>query len=146
MLCKSRSCISPIFSKKFRQEYYERLQAVRDRGDWESWLQFFLRGIIEVSAQATETARAILSLREEHRTLVTGRMGRAAGNGHRVLDHFYKKPIVSVVDVQELTETTYPAANQLVEKFVSLGILAEFTGNKRHRRFRYQSYIKLFAE
>jgi len=74
------------YFKRHRQEYYERLQAVRDRGEWEAWLAFFLRGVAEVAVEAAETARRILQLREEHRSAITDRLGRAAGNGHRVLE------------------------------------------------------------
>ena len=43
------------YFKQRRAEYYERLQAVRDNGDWEGWLAFFLRGVVEVSRESTET-------------------------------------------------------------------------------------------
>jgi Fic family protein len=71
-----------------RQTYYELLQAVRDKGAWEDWLQFFLRGVAEVSAQAVESARRILSMRESHRNLITEKLGCSAGNGHRLLELF----------------------------------------------------------
>jgi Fic family protein len=134
------------FFKRHRQAYYDHLQAVRDAGDWESWLAFFFRGVKEVSAEAAETARRILALREEHREAVTRHLGRGAGNGHRVLESLFDRPIVSVNQVQVLTRTTYPAANVLVSRLVELGILTEITGNARNRRFRYDPYVQLFAE
>lgn len=134
------------FFKRHRQAYYDRLQAVRDAGDWESWLAFFFRGVAEVSAEAAETARRILALREEHRSAVTRHLGRGAGNGHKVLESLFDRPIVSVNQVQALTGTTYPAANVLVSRLAALGILAEITGNARNRRFRYDPYVRLFAE
>lgn len=134
------------FFKRHRQEYYDRLQAVRDAGDWESWLAFFLRGVAEVSVEAAETARRILQLREEHRAAVTRHLGRGAGNGHKVLESLFDRPIVSVKEVQALTRTTYPAANDLVARLRSLDILAEITGNARNRRFRYDPYVRLFTE
>ena len=70
--------------------------------------------------------------------------GRAAGNGHKVLEYLYANPIVSVNDVQAQTGTTYQAANGLVGKLVGSGILREFTGHARNRRFIYDPYIKLF--
>lgn len=134
------------YFKKHRQEYYERLQAVRDNGDWEEWLSFFLRGVAEVSRQATETARRILILREEHRGLITSNLGRGAGNGHKVLESLFDRPIVSVTQVREVTGTTYPAANNLVSRLVELDILREITGNARNRRYRYEPYIQLITE
>ena len=119
---------------------------MRDRGTWERGLTFFLRGIVEVSAQATDTVRRILALREAHRRAITDTFGRAAGNGHRVLDHLYERPIVSVTNVQGLTGTTYVAANSLVARLVDCDILQEFTGRSRNRMFRYKDYIDLFRE
>jgi Fic family protein len=151
LLCEQEILLKPVlylsyYFKQHRQEYYDRLQAVRDHGTWEDWLVFFLRGILEVSKQATETARRIQSLREEHRTAITEHFGRAAGNGHRVLEHLYEHPIVSVNEVQALIGTTFSAANALVAKFVSSGILREVTGQVRNRKFMYQSYIDLFGD
>lgn len=134
------------FFKKHRQRYYEELQSVSDAGTWERWLTFFLRGIVEVSGQATDTARRILALREEHRRTIAENFGRAAGNGHRVLEHLYEYPLVSVRDVQSLTGVTYQAANNLVARMVDNGILREFTGQARNRAFVYQSYIDLFRD
>jgi len=151
LLCEQRVLLKPVlylsyFFKQHRQQYYEELQSVRDNGTWEQWLAFFLRGIVEVSGQATDTARRILALREEHRRVITDNFGRAAGNGHRVLEYIYRHPIVSVGDVQGLIETTYPAANGLVARLVKNDILHEFTGQARNRRFMYKSYIDLFHD
>ena len=68
LLCEQRVLLKPVlylshYFKRHRQMYYELLQAVRDDGAWEAWLAFFLEGVKEVSEQATETARQILSLR-----------------------------------------------------------------------------------
>jgi Fic family protein len=151
LLCEQQVLLTPVlyfsyYFKQQQQQYYEQLQSVRDRGTWEDWLVFFLRGVVEVSGQATETARRILSLREEHRHAITENLGRAAGNGYCVLEHLYEHPIVSVNEVQELIGTTYPAANDLVSRFVDNGILNEITGQTRNRKFMYQSYIKLFHD
>lgn len=151
LLCQRQILLKPVlylshYFKRHRAAYYERLQAVRDTGDWEAWLAFFLRGVVEVSAEATDTSRRILALREEHRALVTTHLGRAAGNGHRVLEQLFQKPILSVADVRKLTGTTYPAANNLVSRLAERGIVQEITGYKRNRIFRYEPYIALFGE
>jgi Fic family protein len=119
---------------------------VRERGDWEGWLAFFLRGVVEVAGEAAETARRILQLREEHRAAITAQLGRAAGNGHKVLEALFDRPIVSVNDVRQLTGTTFAAANSLVGRLATLGVLAEMTGYARNRRFRYAPYIALFND
>lgn len=151
LLCEQGILEKPVlylsyFFKGHRQEYYEKLQAVRDKGCWEDWLLFFLNGVIEVSRQATETARKILQLREEHRSLITKELGRTAANGHSLLEHLYSSPILSVNEAQALTQTSYQAANVLVNKFVEKNILTEITGQARNRRFLYKSYYDLFND
>ncbi|HSJ65407.1 MAG TPA: Fic family protein [Gemmatimonadaceae bacterium] len=134
------------YFKQRRQEYYDRLQAVRDHGDWEGWLAFFLRGVKAVSDDAADTARRVLLLRERNRAEITDRLGRAAANGHRVLESLFDRPILSVHDAQRLTGTGFAAANQLIARMTELEILREITGNARNRRFRYEPYVRLFTD
>ena len=63
-----------------------------------------------------------------------------------MLEALFDRPIVAVTNVQELTGTTYAAANQLVSRLEHLGILLEITGYARNRRFRYEPYVALFGE
>lgn len=131
--------------KQNRQEYYDRLQAVRARGDWEGWLGFFLRGVERVSVEATETTRRVLDLRERHRTAITQHLGRAAGNGHKVHEALFRGPIVTVAGVQQLTGVSFAAANELVKRLAAIGVLREITGYSRNRRFQYDEYVRLFT-
>lgn len=63
-----------------------------------------------------------------------------------MLEYLYDHPIVTVNEVQELIGTTYPAANDLVAKFVDSKILTEITGQARNRKFMYDKYTRLFHE
>lgn len=151
LLMQNEILLKPVlyishYFKRNRTEYYERLQAVRDRGEWEAWIKFFLAGIATVSLEATETARAIVGLRERHRSLVTERFGRAAGNGLIILETLFRSPIVTVGSVQKRLGITYPPANGLVQRFVDAGILFEVTGQERYRIYQYSPYINLFAD
>lgn len=149
LLCEHGTLAQPvlylsIYLKRHRSEYYERLQAIRDKGDWEGWLQFFLRGVSEVSAEARETARRIIELREAHRVLITEKLGRGAATAHRVLESLYERPIVSVQELSERLGLTNAAANNVVARLCALNLLKEITGQRRSRRFRYDPYVALF--
>lgn len=151
LLMQNEILLKPVlyishFFKKHRGEYYERLQAVRDHGDWEGWIKFFLTGIAVVSLEATETARSIVDLRERHRRMVTERFGRAAGNGLTILETLFRSPIVTIGQVQKMLQITYPPASALVQRFVEAGILFEVTGQERYRVYQYSPYINLFAD
>ena len=131
------------FFKLHRAEYYDRLMAVRLRGDWEGWLRFFLRGVAETSEEATNTAERIFALRESDRVRV---MEEAGTNGVKLLSVLFRRPLVNVNLVADVLDVTFPTANRLVARFEELGILKEVTGQRRSRMFRYEPYLRLFDE
>lgn len=146
LLCQQGILERPLlylsyFFKRNRIEYYDRLQAVRDTGDWEGWMKFFLRGVIEVSSESAATVRDILALRGLHTELLQTKLRTA--NSLRLLDRLYDRPVTSVSDVAEYLSVTFNGANALVSKFCDLGLLRETTGGARSRRFAYDPYISL---
>lgn len=132
------------YLKRHRAEYYDRLMAVRETGDWEAWLRFFLRGVAETAEEATATAQAIIRLRETHREIV--QQHNLGMNGLRLLDLLFQRPLVNVTLIREQLGVVYVTANRLVEQFVKIGLLGEITGGQRFRIFRYTPYWKLFEE
>lgn len=149
LLCQQGVLHRPLlylshYLKRHRAEYYDRLMAVREEGNWEGWLRFFLRGVAETATEAANTARAIVKLREEHRTLV---QERGSGlNGLRLLDLLFQLPLLNVKLVKEQLDVAFVTANKLVDQFEVLGLLEETTGGKRNRRYRYTPYLALFEE
>ena len=131
------------YLKAHRTEYYDSLQAIRNDGDWEHWLKFFLRGVFQVAEQATETVRAILSLRESHRHLI---QAKSAGTGGAIvlLEYLFEHPVTTVRLVEKRLQCSYGSANKLVRQFVAWRLLEEMTGYVRNRRFRYRPYVELF--
>ena len=150
MLCERKVLSRPLlylslFLKRNRIEYYDRLTAVRTHGDFEGWIKFFLRGVAEISLEATETARTVLRLREEHRTLLT-MSGSATVNYMGLLEHLYEYPVVSVNKAADLLNVAFATANDIIARFVDLGLLQETTGKQRRRRFAYLPYLRVFME
>lgn len=96
-----------------------------------------------MSQAATTTARAILTLREEHRQLIAARMDGSTA-GLRLLDQLFEQPLLTVRLVEQRLGCSYATAAKLVEAFVQLGLLRETTGWQRNRRFRYDPYLALF--
>ena len=150
LLCERDVLTSPVlylshYFRANRERYYELLQRTRDPGDWEGWLNFFLDGVAEVANEATGTARKIVDLRERHRALLQEEFGRTAANGLKVLESLYSRPIVSVQAIADITNVSFPAASQMMNRFVNSGILTEVTGQARYRKYRYLEYIAIFS-
>ena len=135
-----------IFFKRNRREYYDRLQAIRDTGDWEGWMLFFLRGVYEVAQEATDTARSIVKLRENDRQRILDESGGKAANALKTLEFLFRMPFVSVPQIAEAIHVSFASANTLTRTLQSAGILVEITRQKRNRMFLYQSYLNIFEE
>lgn len=131
-----------LYLKRHRTEYYELLMAIRESGDWEGWLRFFLRGVAETAEEATLTARSIVALREAQRSqLMTEHL---PPNALRLLDFVYLRPVMNVKLAASELDVTFATANKLVETFERLGLVREVTGRRRDRIFRFGPYLALF--
>ncbi|HMN03373.1 MAG TPA: Fic family protein [Geobacter anodireducens] len=134
-----------LFFKKHRQEYYERLNAVRRDGDWEGWIKYYLQGVYEISKQATDAAKAIMDLMARDRQKVTG-LGKAAPTALALLEMLYRKPYVTIPYVARELRISSPAAGKAVNNLAALGILTEVSGKKRDRVFLHESYLSIIRE
>jgi Fic family protein len=135
-----------LFFKEHRDEYIDRLQAIRDEGAWEDWLAFFLDGIAHVAAEATERALEIVALRERDRDRIVATLGRRAHTGLRLYELLLAHPVITASSVMGMIDVSSPTANALVRDFQRIGILKELTGRQRRRVFSYQEYLDLFPE
>lgn len=149
LLSQKDALQSPVLNlsayfREHRQAYYGHLQRIRETGDWEGWLKFFLNGVVYSSQQATDTAIRAVTLRERHRECITDEFGRVAANGLKVLERLYRRPFIRVQDLVDMSGLTFQASNNLMNKFIAHGILSEATGQARNRVFRYDAWIALF--
>jgi hypothetical protein len=100
----------------------------------------------DAAKDAYERTRRIIGLREEHRGLIHQVEGRSAGSSLRALDSLFTNPFVKVSDVADTANLSPASAGQLVARFVDHGILEEYTGKKRGRKFAYEKYIQLLED
>ena len=131
-----------LYFKTHRRHYYDLLQQVHERGDWEAWLEFFLEGITETSLQATETAREIWDLFEDDRGRIE-RLGRPAASTLRVYQFLQQMPIVSIPEVARKAEISIPTAARSVQHLEKLEILREITNKQRGRMYVYEGYLDI---
>ena len=129
-----------LFFKTHRQHYYDLLQRVREGGDWEAWLDFFLTGVKETSEQAANTARQILIVFEQDRRKIE-QFGRPAASALRVHQYLQSKPILSVSIAAKELGLSAPTVRKSVKHLVEVNILREATGKKRGQLFVYDEYL-----
>lgn len=149
-LCWKKAMQKPLlylsyYFKLHRQEYYDRLNLVRARGDYEQWITFFLKGIVWTSESALETSKRVLSIADNHKKLLLQKR-ISSPLAMALIDYLLVKPHTSVQDIADQFETSYTTAHSLVKQFTQLEILKELTGKKRDRRFSYWEYLDCLSE
>lgn len=134
-----------LYFKTRREEYYERLNAVRASGDWEGWLRFFYEGVAATAGQAVDTAQRLLKLFDADRQRLR-ETGRLAGNALRLHERMTYHPIRSIQRLVEETGLTKPTVARGLDKMIELGIVEEITGRKRNKAFAYRQYLAILSE
>ena len=134
-----------LYFKTHRRYYYDLLQRVREDGDWEAWIEFFLDGITETSLQAADAAKQILSLFEEDRAKIES-LGRPAASALRVHQLLQQKPIIAIPDAARETGISAPTVAKSIQHLRDLGLLREITGKQRGRMFVYSDYLGILSQ
>lgn len=134
-----------LFLKTHRQVYYDHLSAIRQTGEWEGWLSFFLAGVHETADGAVLAAEAISALFEEDRQRIR-EVGRRAGSALRVHKALLSRPLLAVRQASAISGLSYPGAAAGLGTLEHLGIASEITGRRRDRVWSYDAYIRRLSE
>jgi Fic family protein len=149
LLCMEKALKEPmlylsLYLKANYDEYIERLQDVREKGDWEGWLKFFFQGIVEVAQEAEETADAILELFKENTLRIESL--KTTNTTHKIHEYLKTFPITTIKRLAKEIEISVPSVTSGLKQLEKLGIVEEQTGYSRNRLFAYQTYINLLSE
>lgn len=143
-LLKSPFLYLSLFFKKNRTLYYEHLNNVRYQGDWESWIQFFLEGVIETSDDARKTIILIQKLfADDEQKLKT--LGKAQKSAKIVFEQFEQKPILTVAEIESKIKLSRPTIISSVNRLIELGILTNTSEKKWGQTYAYTGYIDLLS-
>jgi len=132
------------FFEKNRNLYYQNLTKVRVENDLEQWLQFFLIGVAATAEESVQTLKDIMKLKEtiEREKIIT--MGKRTKTALKFFNYLFSSPVVTSKNVQNITQLSPKAVNELIKLFLKYDILKEITGYKRNRIFVFEDYIELF--
>ncbi|MEO1610034.1 MAG: Fic family protein [Pseudomonadota bacterium] len=134
-----------LYFKANRQAYYDHLQLVRETGDWEAWIKFFLSGVIDTANQATETAQSIMALFEhDRRKLEEG--GKPTAAVMSIHNYFQSHPISNTTKIKEACNLSLPTVLRSLALLEKQGIIEEITGKDRHKIFAYRAYLSILSQ
>lgn len=134
-----------LFFKNNRASYYDHLQHVRETGDWEEWITFFLQGVIQTANQAVETVQLVLKLFEEDQHKIEN-SGKASAASLIVHHYLQKKPITDSKKITRDCTISLPTANKALKHLIEIGVIKEITGKARYKVYIYQRYLDVLSE
>jgi len=133
------------YFKQHRAEYYDRLTAAREKGDFESWIKFFLYGIADVAEEACATSNKITTLKDNDKKRIIEPY-KESSKTVIFYEKLFDRPIVSIKDIAKIMKTTFPTANDICKKLCNLDILREITGQERNKLFAYEGYLNILKQ
>ena len=138
----------PSYQLKLRRtEYYDRLMAVREKGEYAKWIDFFCDCLLSSAEDAISSLDRLVNLHSANVSLINKKIGRSAANGQRLLGLLEGNPIVDIAFIAEKLDIARTTASNLVKDFVELGILTQYEiERQRYRTFIYESYLNIFRQ
>lgn len=133
------------FLKKNRVEYYDRMTEVREKGNYEQWIKFFLQALLESAKDATDTIDELVVLHDKNAALIS-KMGRAAKNTMLVFDYLEANPIIEIRKTAESLNIAFNTVSGAVNRLMEAGILIQTTNSSRNRTFAYEAYLGILRK
>ncbi len=131
-----------LYLKTHREDYYRLLQDVRLRGDWETWMEFFLTGVAETANNAYESAMRIVALFRADRERIAA-CGEQTNSMLRIHALLQTHPFLNAAQAQQRAGLSAPTVNKAFEALEALGVVREITGKQRGRVFAYVEFLKI---
>ncbi|MBR1835558.1 MAG: Fic family protein [Bacteroidales bacterium] len=137
--------LSTYFEKR-KDLYYDNLNSVRVNNDMTHWIKYFLVGVEQTAALASQTLSNILEFKDDIENHARANYGRRSTTAILLIHHLMQTPVVTVDDAARLCNISYKSANEIVKLLCTDGYLVESTGQSRNRLFKFKPYTDIFAE
>jgi len=132
-------CLSAFFEAN-RQEYYARLLAVTQKGEWEEWLAYFLAGVAQQAEDAIDRIRRIDDLLSTFRTRLTKISSRLP---EQALHLFAENPFWTVKGLAGRLEVAFTSAQRAVTRLEAAGIVTLTSEARRNRVYCARALLEI---
>ena len=126
-----------------RDEYYARLLGVTQRGEWEEWLTYFLRGVVRLSEDAVGRIQRLDDLLAGWRSELAGGRSRQP---ELALDLFAENPFWTVGGVAERLGVAFTTAQRAIDRLVAIEVVAQVGDAQRNRVYCAEASLELLEE
>lgn len=124
--------LSPYFERS-RSTYYDRLQGVRERGEMQAWLEYFLTGVAVQARDAVDRAERLTDLQARYRAELAG----DRSNAPHVIDLLFANPFITTRRVMNALDITNAGAHSVIRRLESRGWLQQFRVEGRGGRITW---------
>lgn len=132
------------YFKKHQKIYYSKLEGYHN-GQVDSWLNYFLDGVIETANESIQISKGIREIRDQDTDKLVSLAKRESESGVAVLKRLYSTPIVNTKTIMRWTKFSRRGAQKLIDRFISLNILQVSDEKSEYdRKYRYQRYLNTF--
>ena len=134
------------YFKQHKQTYYDRLNDYHN-GNIDRWIEFYLDGVSEVSANAIKTVQQITELRYCDLIKIQTLNKTSSESALKVLPRLFALPIVKVSTVKDWIGFTRTGAQNVIDRLVELDILQiKDTDQVYGKSYIYKKYIDIFND
>jgi Fic family protein len=109
------------YLERNRDVYYERLRAISSEGDWNGWISFFLKALVEQAEENSRKAKAILALYNNMKQ----RVPDITHSQHSIqaIDTIFSRPIFNSAYFIKKSEINKMTAQRILREMKESGIL-----------------------
>lgn len=123
--------LSEYFNRN-KQTYVDRMNAVRTRGEWAAWIEFFVRGVRNQAHESVERSLQLQRLRNEYEE----EYGDSSVSHARLACSLFERPYFTADDAAELLDVERSTAHRAINRLREEGLVEEVTGKERYQEFR----------
>lgn len=135
------------FLKRNRIEYYDRMTEVRQKGNYEQWIQFFLLAVMESAMDAIETIDRLVELHDGNAALLERIVPhRQMDTVQRLFRYIEMNPILEISRTAQELFLSYNAIARAVSILTVQGILKQSKKVGKARIYSYDSYLDILRE
>ncbi|MCQ2364364.1 MAG: Fic family protein [Akkermansia sp.] len=150
MFCRSGLLSKPLlylslYFKQHRQDYYRLLGSIRETGNWEAWIDFFLDAVAHTAAEAFRILTELRSRMEQDAAAIS-RMGRMRFNAAKVLDYMQHRIIARPSVMVRQLNLSAPTVYKILDAMVQEGIILPCHTGQRNRLYAYTPYREMLAD
>lgn len=131
------------FFEATRRDYYARLLAVTEKGEWEEWLEYFFTGV----AQQAEDALGRIRRVDDLLALWRGRLAKAPSRlPEKAIELFVENPYWSVNKLATRLDVAFTTAQRAIDRLESTGIVALASEARRNRVYCARAILEILEE